>query len=155
MYLLQLEICVYLECCIDEFGVCLYVCFYYELMCVMFDEVVGVWNLEMVDGCCYCVCMFIFGMGGLSCLVWLNIFGIEIFQGKVFYLQFWEYDYDLCGKCVVVIGIGVLVIQFVLQIVLKVGCFDLYQCMLLWILFKFDCKVLCVEYWFFCYLLFM
>lgn len=52
----------------------------------------------------------IFSIGLIIELFLFKIKGIEGFKGEMFYLVCWKYDYDLMGKWVVVIGIGVFVI---------------------------------------------
>ena len=74
-----------------------------------------------------------------------NIKGLDQFKGVTFHSQDWQHDYPLEGKKVAVIGTGASAIQFVPQIVPKVGRLDLYQRTPPWIMPKPDRAITSAE----------
>lgn len=67
------------------------------------------------------------GSGGLAEPKLPDIPGVERYQGIRFHSSQWDHGVDLRGKRVAVIGTGASAIQFVPEIVGRVGRLDLYQ----------------------------
>lgn len=86
--------------------------------------------------------------------------GMDMFEGKFVYLQYWLKDLLYVNWCVVVIGSGVMVVMFVLLMVVDVQYVMMLQCLLIYIVLLFVCdkivNVLCCVlllwfvYWFVC-----
>jgi cation diffusion facilitator CzcD-associated flavoprotein CzcO len=93
-----------------------------------------VWQLELADGEKLAARWLVFGIGALSRPTYPDIPGLDRFQGKMFHSARWDHSYDLSGKTVAVVGTGASAIQFVPQIVPRVGKLHLFQRTPPWVL---------------------
>ena len=74
-----------------------------------------------------------------------NIAGLKNFQGELFHSSNWNYDYDLRGKRVAVIGTGASAIQFVPHVARAVDTMYLYQRSAPWVIPKGNRRYLRIE----------
>ena len=145
MFAPQPEILGYLKDCADKYNVREHIRFNTELRAAQYNEETAEWTLELADGQTLVAQIVISGMGGLSRPSYPEIPGIESFTGKTFHSQQWDYDYDLTGKRVAVIGTGASAIQFVPQIAPQVKQLDLYQRTAPWVMHKPDRAIRATE----------
>ena len=145
MYAPQPEIKKYLQHCARKYGLLPHLQFGQEVKKAIYDEKNKLWRLETAAGKTLTARMVVSGMGGLSTPAYPNIKGLDQFKGVTFHSQDWQHDYPLEGKKVAVIGTGASAIQFVPQIVPKVGRLDLYQRTPPWIMPKPDRAITSAE----------
>nr|WP_246098121.1 NAD(P)/FAD-dependent oxidoreductase [Rhodococcus spelaei] len=91
------------------------------------DGVENRWHVRTDDGSEYVAQYLVSGIGALHVPSVPDLPGIENFGGVAFHSARWNHDYDLAGKKVAVIGTGASAIQFVPEIVDRVGQLQLYQ----------------------------
>jgi cation diffusion facilitator CzcD-associated flavoprotein CzcO len=132
-YPLQEEIRDYLRDCAVRFGVMPYIRFGHEVTSAEWDEGGQRWRLETAGGV-VSADVLIGGMGGLSNPSLPEIEGIEEFGGTIFHSANWNWDHDLVGERVGVIGTGASAIQFVPMIQPQVGRLTLFQRTPAWVM---------------------
>lgn len=132
-YPLQEEIREYLRDCAERFGVLPYIRFDSEVTEAEWDEDAGRWRLETPNGELTAE-VLVGGMGGLSTPSMPEIPGIEDFGGTIFHSANWNWDHDLSGERVGVIGTGASAVQFVPMIQPQVGSLSLFQRTPSWVL---------------------
>jgi cation diffusion facilitator CzcD-associated flavoprotein CzcO len=132
MYAPQSEILEYLERVTDEYGLRPSMRFGKELRRARWDG--AAWQLELGDGEKLAARWLVAGVGALSRPSLPDIPGLDRFQGKMFHSARWDHSYDLDGKTVAVVGTGASAIQFVPQIVPRVGKLHLFQRTPPWVL---------------------
>lgn len=133
------EIQCYQQCLVEEYGLFECVCLGWVIIEVCFDVGVGCWQLWLDDGQLLSVCFFVCSIGVLYVVCWFDFLGLIDFQGWLLYSVCWLLDVDLVGQCVGVVGIGLMVVQFVLVIVLVVVWLIVFQCIGNWVLLCVDC----------------
>ncbi len=132
-YPLQEEIRDYLRDCAERFGVMPYIRFGHEVFGADWDEGGRRWRLETAGGP-VSADVLVGGMGGLSNPSLPNIEGIGEFGGTMFHSANWDWDHDLAGERVGVIGTGASAIQFVPMIQPRVGRLTLFQRTPAWVM---------------------
>lgn len=125
-YPLQEEIRTYLKDCAEQFGVIPYIRFSHEINRAEWDEEARRWRLETSGGA-LSADVLVAGMGGLSNPSTPDIPGLEEFGGTMFHSANWDWDHELAGERVGVIGTGASAIQFVPMIQPQVGRLTLFQ----------------------------
>ncbi len=101
-----------------------------------YDEATNVWRVESADGETF-VCRYLVNATGLLVLPKMpEIPGIESFGGKVIHSARWDWDFDLTGKRVAIIGTGATAIQLIPELVDQVAHLDVYQRTAIWLLPK-------------------
>jgi cation diffusion facilitator CzcD-associated flavoprotein CzcO len=132
-YPLQEEIREYLRDCAARFGVLPYIRFGHEVTGAEWDEAAKRWRIESTRGT-VTADVVVGGMGGLSAPSAPDIPGLEQFGGTVFHSANWDWDHDLTGERVGVIGTGASAVQFVPMIQPKVGQLALFQRTPAWVM---------------------
>ena len=121
------EIRSYIETCARKYGVLDHVRYDSEVTAASFDEHSGRWRVSVANGTEVETRFLVPATGQLSLPAEPNVPGLDTFEGTVFHSARWDYDYELTGKRVAVIGSGASAIQFVPQIVDKVAQLYLFQ----------------------------
>lgn len=133
----QGEILAYLKRCADKYGVRPHLRLRARVTGADFDEESGTWRVRFVqDGqeAELRARFLVLGVGALSRPAYPEVPGIERFAGPAFHSARWDHEVPLSGKRVAVIGTGASAIQFVPQIVGRVGRLHLFQRTPPWVL---------------------
>ena len=130
----QPEIFDYLKEVTDKYGLRPHITFGTTLVRGYWDEDESRWHAFSSDGQEYVAQFIVSAIGALHIPSIPQLDGIENFEGVAFHSAQWNHDYDLAGKRVAVIGTGASAIQFVPQIVDKVGSLQIYQRTAPWVL---------------------
>lgn len=138
MYPTQPEIWDYLRRVTDKHGLRPSMRFDSEVREAVFDEREHRWRVTTQRGEVFTARIVTSCMGGLSRPQLPRIPGLDRFQGPAFHSSTWDHSVDLTGKRVAVVGTGASAIQFVPQIVPRVGKLHLFQRTPPWILPKPD-----------------
>ena len=77
-------------------------------------------------------------IGMFNDLAWPDIEGLDSFRGTMFHSARWNWDHDLAGERVAVIGSAASAVQFVPEIVETAGQVHLFQRTANWVLPKLD-----------------
>ena len=125
-YPLQNEIRQYLRDCAERFGVMPYIRFGHEVNEAEWDEEGNRWRLQTSGGE-ITADVLVGGMGGLSNPAVPEIEGLDQFQGSLFHSSHWDWDHELAGERVGVIGTGASAVQFIPMIQPQVGHMTVFQ----------------------------
>ena len=125
-YPLQEEIRDYLRDCAQRYGVMPYIRFGHEVNEAEWDEGAQRWRLDTSGGE-ITADVLVGGMGGLSNPSVPEIDGLAEFEGTLFHSSHWDWDHELTGKRVGVIGTGASAIQFIPMIQPEVGKLSVFQ----------------------------
>ena len=123
----QGEIQSYIEHCARKYGVLEQVRFGAEVEGADFDESSGRWRVRVKGGEGLEARFLVAATGQLSLPADPRIPGLDSFEGEVFHSARWDYDYEMTGKRVAVVGSGASAIQFVPEIAPKVSRLHLFQ----------------------------
>ncbi len=129
----QPEILDYLKDCAERFGVMPHVRFNTEVENARWDDDEQRWEIETSDGE-LTADVLIAAQGPLSDPSLPAVPGLETFQGTAFHSARWDYDHDLTGKRVAVIGTGASAIQFVPEIQPDVERLHVFQRSAPWVI---------------------
>jgi cation diffusion facilitator CzcD-associated flavoprotein CzcO len=144
VYAEQPEIQAYLERVSAEYGVTDQVRFETEVTEAVWSDADTLWHLETTQGD-YTARVVITGTGPLSEPRLPNWPGIADFEGNTFHTARWNWDHDLSGERVAVVGTGSSAIQLVPKIQPQVGQLTLFQRTAPWVLPKIDHEVSALE----------
>lgn len=122
----QPEILAYLQACVERFGVVPHLRLNHEVTNARWDDHRRRWAVETTGGA-YAARILVSGAGPLSDPSIPDLPGISEFRGATFHSARWNYDHDITGERVAVIGTGASSIQFVPQIQPHVGRLHLFQ----------------------------
>jgi cation diffusion facilitator CzcD-associated flavoprotein CzcO len=123
----QDEIRRYLHEVADEFGVTPLVRTGVNVTTCAFSDATAEWTLCAQDGREFIADAVILATGQLHQPAVPRLAGEEQFAGHRFHSAAWDHDYDLDGKQVAVIGTGASAVQFVPEIVDRVGRLHVFQ----------------------------
>ena len=101
-----------------------------------YDESANVWRIQARDGRRWVARYLVNATGLLVTPKQPDIPGLDDFAGKRIHSADWDYDYDLRGKRIAVIGTGATAIQIVPAICEQVEHLDVYQRTPIWLLPK-------------------
>jgi cation diffusion facilitator CzcD-associated flavoprotein CzcO len=121
------EIDLYLSHCIEKYRLTSKIRYGAEVKAARFDGRGPRWCIEFTSGEPLSARNLITAMGQLNRPAWPDIPGLHEFRGTIFHSACWDHSFDLNDKHVAVIGTGASAIQFVPQIVKKVGRLVLFQ----------------------------
>jgi cation diffusion facilitator CzcD-associated flavoprotein CzcO len=138
MYPGQQEIWDYLKRCIARYGLREQIHLKTRFQEAVWDEASGVWHARTADGARIKARVLVSGMGALHVPRYPDLKGLEHFKGPAFHSSAWDYNVDLAGKNVGVVGTGASAIQFVPQIAPHVGTLYLFQRTPPWIVPRMD-----------------
>ncbi|WP_288352471.1 NAD(P)/FAD-dependent oxidoreductase [uncultured Marinobacter sp.] len=135
---LQPEILDYMQHCVEKYDLAGHIQFNREVASAVFNEATNTWTVTTTDGESQTADIIVTATGQLNQPAWPNIPGLDTFAGTTFHSARWDHNHDLSGKNVGVIGTGASAIQFVPEIVPKVGALSLFQRSAAWVLPKPD-----------------
>lgn len=134
----QAEIRQYLEDCATKYRLFEHIRFETEVRGAFYDDTSQRWRLDLGADRRAVFDVVITACGQLNRPAWPNIPGRADFAGASFHSARWDHDVDLAGRDVAVIGTGASAIQFVPQIVDRVGRLKLFQRSGAWVVSKAD-----------------
>lgn len=102
------------------------------------DETRSCWTLELDSGDSIEAEVVVSAVGMFNDLSWPDIEGLDSFKGTSFHSARWNWDHDLAGKRVGVIGSAASAVQFVPEIVKEAGQVHLFQRTANWVIPKLD-----------------
>ncbi len=137
-YAPQPEILEYMERCAEKYGILPHCRFQSGVRSAIWDDESGVWALELDSGATLEADLVVSAVGMFNELSYPEIKGLDSFEGKKFHSARWDWDHDLSGKSVGVIGSAASAVQFVPEIVKEAGQVHLFQRTANWVMPKED-----------------
>jgi len=137
-YAPQPEILAYLEGLAEQHGVLPLVRFGTGVRRATWDETDAHWELELESGERVKAAVVVSALGMFNDLAWPDIEGLDTFRGTSFHSSRWNWEHDLSGEAVGVIGSAASAVQFVPEIVEDAGQVHLFQRTANWVLPKLD-----------------
>ena len=138
-YAQQPEILAYMEHVAESYGLLPHCRFHTEVTRVVWDEDRAAWHVELASGGETIEAdVVVSALGMFNELAWPDIDGLERFAGTSFHSARWDWDHDLTGERVAVIGSAASAVQFVPEIVKTAGQVHLFQRTANWVLPKPD-----------------
>ncbi|MFA5885785.1 MAG: NAD(P)/FAD-dependent oxidoreductase [Acidimicrobiia bacterium] len=132
------EIRAYMEHVVERYGLTPHVRFDTAVVAARWDDERSVWRLTTGAGEVLELDVVIAGLGMFNELNYPDIPGLDDFGGHTFHSARWDWDHDLTGETVAVIGSAASAVQFVPEIAKEVGQLHLYQRAANWVLPKID-----------------
>ena len=137
-YAPQPEILAYMEDLAESRGVLAHCRFGNGVTAARWHESEAIWALELDDGGLIEADVVISAIGMFNDVAVPDIDGLGDFAGTLFHSARWDWDHDLAGERVAVIGSAASAVQFVPEIVKDVGQLHLFQRTANWVLPKLD-----------------
>lgn len=137
-YAPQPEILAYMEALARKYDLLRHVRLEAEVVAARWDEARAVWQVELASGETLEAEVVVSALGMFNDLAWPEIPGLETFGGVAFHSARWNWEHDLAGRRVGVIGSAASAVQFVPEIAKQAGHLDVYQRSANWILPKED-----------------
>ncbi len=137
-YAPQPEILEYIEHCAEKYGVLSHCRFESSVRSAAWDEDRARWTLVLESGESVEAEVVVGAIGMFNELNWPEIEGLDSFAGTRFHSARWDWDHDLAGETVGVIGSAASAVQFVPEIVKTAGRVHLFQRTANWVLPKLD-----------------
>jgi cation diffusion facilitator CzcD-associated flavoprotein CzcO len=137
-YAPQPEILGYLEHCTEKYGVLPHCCFGDPVRCARWDEAAAHWMLGLASGRTVIADVVISAIGMFNEIAVPAIPGLDSFAGTLFHSARWNWDHDLAGETVGVIGSAASAVQLVPEIVKQAGHVSLFQRTANWVAPKED-----------------
>ena len=137
-YAPQPEILAYLDHIAEKYGVLPHCRFDDAVQRATWNESEASWTLELESGDSVIADVVVSAVGMFNDLAWPDIDGLDVFAGTVFHSSRWNWDHDLSGESVGVIGSAASAVQFVPEIVKEAGQVHLFQRTANWVLPKLD-----------------
>ena len=137
-YAPQPEILEYIEHCAEKYGVLSHCRFESSVRSAVWDEDRARWTLVLESGESVEAEVVVGAIGMFNELNWPEIEGLDSFAGTRFHSARWDWDHDLAGETVGVIGSAASAVQFVPEIVKTAGRVHLFQRTANWVLPKLD-----------------
>ena len=132
------EIRAYMDHVVEKYGLAPYIRFDTAVTAARWDDARSVWLLTTSGGETLEFDVVIAGLGMFNELNVAEIPGLETFGGHQFHSARWDWDHDLTGETVAVIGSAASAVQFVPEIAAEVGQLHLFQRAANWVLPKVD-----------------
>jgi len=123
----QPEILAYLEHCAEKYGLLPHCRFGDAVKRARWDEAAAQWTLELASGRTTCADVVVSAIGMFNEIAVPDIPGLESFAGTRFHSARWDWDHDLSGETVGVVGSAASAVQFVPEIVKHAGQVHLFQ----------------------------
>ena len=136
-YAPQPEILDYLEGLAQKYEITPHCRFGCEVRGAVWDESSSSWHLETTAGA-FDADVVVSALGMFNELAFPEIPGLDAFQGTRFHSARWNWDHDLAGERVAVIGSAASAVQFVPEIVKTAGHVHLFQRSANWVSPKLD-----------------
>jgi cation diffusion facilitator CzcD-associated flavoprotein CzcO len=137
-YAPQAEILSYLEHCAGKYGLLPHCRFGDAVRRARWDESAAQWTLELASGRSTCADIVVSAIGMFNEIAIPAIPGLDGFAGTQFHSARWNWDHDLTGESVGVIGSAASAVQLVPQIVKQAGFVHLFQRTANWVAPKED-----------------
>jgi cation diffusion facilitator CzcD-associated flavoprotein CzcO len=137
-YGMQSEILAYMEELADEHDLLERCRFGAGVRGARWDEEGACWTLDLESGETVEAEVVISAIGMFNELTMPDIEGLDAFAGKRFHSARWDWEYDLSGKTVGVIGSAASAVQFVPEIVKQAEQVHLFQRTANWVMPKLD-----------------
>jgi len=132
------EIHAYMEDVVDRFALRDRIQFDTEVRSATWDDERAVWRVETGKGEQLEFDVVVAGLGMFNELHWPEIPGLDSFAGTQFHSARWQWDHDLTGERVGVIGSAASAVQFIPEIAPVVGHLTVFQRAANWVLPKED-----------------
>jgi cation diffusion facilitator CzcD-associated flavoprotein CzcO len=126
-YAPQPDILAYLEHCAEKYRLLPHCRFGDAVKRARWDEAAAQWTLELASGRTACADVVVSAIGMFNEIAMPDISGLESFGGTCFHSARWNWDHDLSGETVGVIGSAASAVQFVPEIVKSAGQVYLFQ----------------------------
>ncbi|HEX4428146.1 MAG TPA: NAD(P)/FAD-dependent oxidoreductase [Frankiaceae bacterium] len=137
-YATQPEILAYMEFCAQKYGILPHCRFGSEVVRATWSESSSSWTVELRSGELVEADGVVSALGMFNDLDWPDIEGLNSFEGTRFHSARWDWDHDLTGESVGVIGSAASAVQFVPEIIKQAGQVHLFQRTANWVLPKLD-----------------
>jgi cation diffusion facilitator CzcD-associated flavoprotein CzcO len=137
-YAPQPEILAYMQGVADKYGILPHCRFGAEVQGARWDDAAARWSVELASGESLEADALVSAMGMFNELVFPEIDGLDSFRGTRWHSGRWNWDHDLSGETVGVIGSAASAVQFVPEIVEQARQVYLYQRSANWVLPKED-----------------
>jgi cation diffusion facilitator CzcD-associated flavoprotein CzcO len=137
-YAPQPEILAYMEHCAEKYGVLPHCRFGCEVRGARWDEEAAHWSLELPGGEVVEADVVVSAIGMFNEFAWPDIEGIDDFEGTTFHTARWNWEHDLAGETVGVIGSAASAVQAVPEIVKVAKQVHLFQRSANWVMPKVD-----------------
>lgn len=137
-YARQPEILEYLEGCAQKYALAPHFSFGSEVRRLSWDDDASLWHIELASGQTLQANVVVSAIGMFNALVYPEIEGLDSYQGTSFHSARWNWDHELRGKTVGVIGSAASAVQFVPEIVQEAAQVHLFQRTANWVLPKED-----------------
>ena len=137
-YATQPEILAYMERCAEKYGLLPHCRFGTSVTRASWQEDRACWALELAGGEILEAHAVVSAVGMFNELIWPDIPGLASFAGTMFHSARWDWDHDLTGETVGVIGSAASSVQLVPEIVKHAGQVYLFQRTANWVLPKAD-----------------
>ena len=134
----QPEILAYMQDLAERFDLLAHCRFGCSVSAAVWDESAARWTLTLADGSTETADVVVSAIGMFNGLTWPQIEGLDDFAGTVFHSGQWDWEHDLAGRRVAVIGSAASAVQFVPEIVGVAGQVHLFQRTANWVLPKAD-----------------
>jgi len=134
----QPEILAYMEHIAEKYGILPHCRFGAEVTRAVWDDDRAVWTLTLGTGETVEAEVVVSALGMFNDLAYPDIPGLDTFRGTQFHSARWDWDHDLTGERVAVIGSAASAVQFVPEIVKTAGQVHLFQRTANWVLPKPD-----------------
>ena len=137
-YASQPEILAYLEHCAAKYGILPHCRFGDAVQRACWDEDASRWTLQLASGRTVEADVVVSAVGMFNELVVPDIPGLDAFAGTRFHSARWNWEHDLAGETVGVIGSAASAVQFVPEIAQQAGRVHLFQRTANWVVPKQD-----------------
>ena len=134
----QPEILEYMRAIADTYGLRAHCRFGDGVAAAGWDDGASTWTLTLESGATVVADVVVSAIGMFNEPAWPDIPGLEAFAGALWHSAEWNWDYDLEGKRVAVIGSAASAVQFVPEIVPRAAQVHLFQRTANWVLPKID-----------------
>ena len=134
----QPEILAYMEQVADKHGLLPHCRFGNGVSRAEWDDAAARWTLTLESGDTIEADAVVSAIGMFNGLTWPAIEGLDSFRGTMFHSARWDWDHDLRGERVAVIGSAASAVQFVPEIVKTAGQVHLFQRTANWVMPKAD-----------------
>ena len=137
-YAPQPETLAYLEHCAEKYGLLPHCRFGDAVRRARWDEAAAGWTLELASGRTLGANVVVSAIGMFNEIAVPDIPGLDSFAGTRFHSARWNWDHDLAGEAVGVIGSAASAVQLVPEIVKQAGRVHLFQRTANWVAPKED-----------------
>jgi cation diffusion facilitator CzcD-associated flavoprotein CzcO len=134
----QPEILDYMRRVADKYGIVPYVRLGNGVSRAVWDDQTATWTLTLEDDERITADIVVSAIGMFNGLTWPDIDGLESFAGTMFHSAQWDWNHDLGGERVAVIGSAASAVQFVPEIRRTAGQVYLFQRTANWVSPKAD-----------------